>query len=352
MLSSTGLPPRPRSVARRLRAAAFGFACAAVACASPARANDTTAQLATGGLIFVRTDAVAMESENLFISPDEVRVAYRFRNVSDADVESVVAFPMPDIVGNPYANVSVPDMASDNFLGFTVSVDGAAVEPALDQRAFAAAVDVTEELMAAGIPLFPFGEAAAQALAKVAPETLSSWVSRGIVVVDTYDAGEGMKDHYVPYWTLRSTYWWTMRFPKGQPVDVRHSYTPSVGGTVGLTFVTDGSVGGEGRDAYRRRYCMDAGFEKAVQKAVDAAGENETPYYETWISYVLTTGGNWASNIGTFKLTIDKGKPDSLVSFCGEGVRKTGPTTFEMTAEDFYPEKDIEILILNRPAAQ
>ncbi|MFS9599004.1 DUF4424 family protein, partial [Klebsiella variicola] len=39
----------------------------------------------------------------------------------------------------------------------------------------------------------------------------------------------------------------------------------------------------------------------------------------------------------------------SLVSFCGTGVRKTGPTTFEMTAEDFVPERDIDILLLDRP---
>ena len=36
--------------------------------APAARANDTTAELATGGLIFVTTDAVEMRSEKLFIS--------------------------------------------------------------------------------------------------------------------------------------------------------------------------------------------------------------------------------------------------------------------------------------------
>ena len=69
---------------------------------------------------------------------------------------------------------------------------------------------------------------------------------------------------------------------------------------------------------------------------------------EQRIEYVLTTGGNWAlGTIGDFKLTIDKGDPDNLVSFCGENVRKTGPTTFEMTAKDFYPERDLDILILH-----
>jgi hypothetical protein len=319
-----------------------------LALSTPALANDTTAQLGTGGLIFVRTDAVAMESEDLFISPDEVRVAYRFKNISDNDVESIVAFPMPDIVPSAYGNVSIPDMASDNFLDFTVAIDGQALQPALDQRAFAAEVDVTEELKAAGVPLFPYGDASAEAVTRLPEAQRADWIARGLIMVDTYDVGEGMKDHYVPLWRLKSTYWWRMAFPAGKPVDVKHSYKPSVGGTVGLTFVNDGSIGGEQRDEYRRKYCMDASFERAVQKAVDAAEEGTAPYFENWISYVLVTGGNWATNIGTFKLTIDKGVASSLVSFCGEGVKKTGPTTFEMTAKDFYPEKNVEILILKK----
>ena len=49
---------------------------------------------------------------------------------------------------------------------------------------------------------------------------------------------------------------------------------------------------------------------------------------EQRLDYVLTTGGNWAlGTIGDFKLTIDKGDPENLVSFCGENVKKTGPTT-------------------------
>ena len=51
---------------------------------------------------------------------------------------------------------------------------------------------------------------------------------------------------------------------------------------------------------------------------------------------MLTTGGNWAvGTIGKFKLTVDKGDPKALVSFCGDNVKKIGPTTFEMTADGF-----------------
>ena len=42
---------------------------------------------------------------------------------------------------------------------------------------------------------------------------------------------------------------------------------------------------------------------------------------------------------------VDKGSPDALVSFCGTGVKKIGPTQFEMRAKDFTPEQELEILI-------
>jgi hypothetical protein len=75
----------------------------------PALANDTSAELSTGGLIFVRNDDVEMPSEDLAISAREVSVRYRFLNRSDKDVTVLVAFPMPDIqVVGPDDITSVP----------------------------------------------------------------------------------------------------------------------------------------------------------------------------------------------------------------------------------------------------
>ena len=321
---------------------------AALATAVPATANDTMAELAAGGLIFVRSEFIAMESEDLYISPTEIRVDYVFRNRADDDIEAVVAFPMPDIVANPYAMAALPVPESDNFLDFTVRVGGSAVEPALDQRAFAAEVDVTEELIAAGVPVNPNAPGAAAAIAALDRALREDWVARGILFIDTYDIGQGMQDHYVPYWTLKSTFWWKMRFPAGRPVEVAHRYTPGVGGTTGLNFFYDGKAQGETYARYKDKYCLDDAIIGALRRSAAGDPYGNSPYWENWISYVLTTGANWATTIERFRLTVDKGDPANLVSFCGEGVRKTGPTTFEMNAEYFYPQRDIEILLLRR----
>jgi hypothetical protein len=87
-------------MARAVAAAILGMLVAAPA----AHANDTTAELATGGLIFVTNDDIEMRSENLYISAQQVRVAYDFFNKSAHDVTVLVAFPLPEIrIGTPLA---------------------------------------------------------------------------------------------------------------------------------------------------------------------------------------------------------------------------------------------------------
>ena len=75
---------------------AAAFLMAAVA-AAPALANDTTAELSTGGLVFVHNDNVEMASEELTLSSKEISVRYRFLNKSVNPVTVLVAFPLPEI---------------------------------------------------------------------------------------------------------------------------------------------------------------------------------------------------------------------------------------------------------------
>ena len=69
--------------------------------------------------------------------------------------------------------------------------------------------------------------------------------------------------------------------------------------------------------------------------------DNET------IGYILTTGGNWRSPIGDFRMVIDKGSPNAIISFCGEGVRRISPTQFEVRHRNWRPDRDLAILIVS-----
>jgi hypothetical protein len=315
--------------------------------ASPSFANDTAAVLTTGGLEFVSHGEIAMEREELFISKDEIRVVYTFRNDSDTDHDLLVAFPMPDIVPNHWSPVAFPMGPSDNLFEFETTFNGEPVEATLHEYAYAAGVDRTKLLQKLGLPIVPISQEAIDAVDALDDETTAELLHLGMAVPDEFDAGEGWEKHHWPFWTYKATYTWEATFPAGEKVVVEHRYKPSVGGTAGVSFLSEPYEGYDPKAEYRQKYCTEDSFIAAVEKTMDNPDEPWTaPFTESWISYILTTGANWAGGIENFRLVVDKGNEDNLVSFCGEGVKKIGPTTFEMVKTDFWPQDELDILIL------
>ncbi|HEV7717628.1 MAG TPA: DUF4424 domain-containing protein [Arsenicitalea sp.] len=327
------------------------FALAFAVCGGRVLANDTMAQLGAGGLVFITTQDIQMASEDLSVSPEQVKVVYQFKNTGKADQHVLVAFPMPDITGDGDFMVSIPTEDPANIFGFKTIFNGKPVEAELHQYAFAVGIDQTAYLRSLNVPLAPFGEATQKAVNALPDAEHKKMIQLGMVIPMEYDAGQGQQTDYTPIWTLKSTYSWIADFPAGQTVDAVHTYTPSVGGTTGVTFLTPPNADENRAADYARKYCTDDNFINAVKKTqADPADPYSAPYTESWISYIWSTGANWSGAIGKFHLTVDKGSPDNLVSFCGKDVKKTGPTTFEMNATDFYPPygQELEILILKR----
>ncbi|NMA97224.1 MAG: DUF4424 domain-containing protein [Phyllobacteriaceae bacterium] len=326
------------------------FLGAAALMMSSALANDTSAVLTTGGLEFVNNAQVVMESEDLYISRDEIRVTYVFRNDSDEDQDLLVAFPMPDIVPDHFSPVAFPTGPADNLFEFKTMFNGEPVEATLHEYAYAAGVDRTKLLQKLNLPIVPISQEAIDAVDALDDETAAELLHLGMAMPDEFDAGEGWEKHHWPNWTYRATYTWEAHFPAGERVTVEHSYKPSVGGTVGVSFLAEPYEDWDPAAEYKQKYCTDDAFLNAVRNTLKNPDEPySAPFFENWISYILTTGGNWAGGgIEKFRLVIDKGEPENLVSFCGEGVKKIGPTTFEMVKEDFWPREELNILILDR----
>jgi hypothetical protein len=316
----------------------------------PTAANDTTAVLTTGGLEFVTNPDIVMESEELFISREEIRVIYQFRNTGTSDQNILVAFPMPDIVPNFWSPVAFPTGPDGNLFEFETTLNGQPVEATLHEYAYAMGVDRTKVLRQLGLPLVPITGEASEATDALDSETTERLLHLGMVVPDEFDAGEGWEKHHWPAWTYRATYTWDGYFPAGETVTVEHRYKPSVGGTVGVSFLSDPYEGYDPASEYKTKYCTDDSFLDAVRATLESPDEPwSAPFFENWISYILTTGGNWGGgSIGKFRLVVDKGSSDNLVSFCGDDVRKIGPASFEMVKTDFWPQEELNILILER----
>jgi hypothetical protein len=146
---------------------------------------------------------------------------------------------------------------------------------------------------------------------------------------------------------LTTKYCWQQTFPARSELVIEHRYQPSIGRTVQTRF---GDPQAAKEDRYRellKTYCVDRDLLATLERARPAAGaEGRRPYADSTIHYTLTTGANWAGPIRDFRLVVDKGDPDHLVSFCGEGVKKFGPTQFEMRKTNFTPKADLFVLIL------
>lgn len=315
--------------------------------ALPALANDSTAELAAGGLVLTRTDAIEMRSEDLFISEQAVQVRYVFVNTSGKPVTTRVAFPMPDIGGAEffYSDTSIPNRDDPaNLLDFRTTVDGRPVAMAVEQRAVARGVDRTDWLRQHGIPLALHIDGMVTRLDALPRAVKDEALALGLVTPDEYDAGKGWERHLSPAWILKTTFHWEQTFPPGVDVVVEHRYRPAVGGSVGTMIGVPNFQTYEDWPAERDRYCIDSSFLAAVERG--KTGREYPPYTETRIAYVLKTGGNWAKPIGDFRLVVDKGSAANLVSFCASGVKKIGPTRFEVRKTNWRPENDLWILIL------
>lgn len=105
----------------------FSVLCLLLSFSLPAMvsANDAVAALGAGGIVLGKTDDIVMEKEDLFISEDKIRVSYIFRNTSDHDIKTRVAFPVPEFPAEPEQDLGL-DVDSRNPMHFSVSVNGKA----------------------------------------------------------------------------------------------------------------------------------------------------------------------------------------------------------------------------------
>ncbi len=217
-----------------------------------------------------------------------------------------------------------------NFLGFQLKVDGKPVTPLLEVHAMLNGKDVTKLVQDAGLPLNTLGSDLNDRLHKLSPAKLALLVKAGIVDLDGPDGA-------YPKWITQSRFFWHQKFPAGKTVTIDHVYEPVTGGFHYSTL-----------DDYNKQYCIDKATTALLdkkQKVAAASPQGELEAFDT--KFVIVTANNWKAPIGRFHLTLDKLKPENVLSLCwGPDLKKTGPTTFESTRTNFAPAHDIDMLVV------
>jgi hypothetical protein len=316
------------------------LAAALLACAVAGRSatgNDSSATLGAGGLVLRPTMDIALDSEDLYISPTEIRVRYRFRNVTNLNVPMRIAFPLPDIDLAELSEVPVERPGSDgiNFIDFKVTVEGQGIAPELAARALLKDEDVTDYLTSKGVKLSFFVDGFDDSLKALDAAGRRDMTARGLAIYDEYG-------NVYPQWRLRTAFHWPQMFSANRTVTIEHSYKP----VVGQFFVSKHSLEGD----ELAPFCVDAGTARAIDKRIrerSTGAEGEGLLIARNVQYILKTADNWRGPIGRFTLTVDKGEADRILSLCFDGaLKKTAPTTFTAEFTDYVPNADLSVLIL------
>ncbi|WP_217520191.1 DUF4424 domain-containing protein [Roseicyclus elongatus] len=309
--------------------------------AGQSAANDSSVMLRMGGLEFAETDRVAMVSEELYLSPDEVRVTYVMRNLTDAPVTLTVGFPLPPLADfSDDFNPTIPLPDQTNFVGFTTHVDGQQVELTPHVEALVDGEDHADLLTELGIPPIPVYWATIDALEALPVEDVARLQAAGML------DWEG----FFPQWELRATFLREQTFPVGRDITIEHRYTPVAGVSLGPPLDPGFDRTAPEADwqvAVSDRYCWDEAM--AARDARLAQGipdiEAEVTYISSEIPYILTTGRNWAGPIGRFSLVVEGESDADMVSLCLPGVRYVSQSRAEFEADNFVPDDDLEVYV-------
>ena len=332
-----------------MRALLYGGAiCAALLCVNGAVADDSSAALGAGGLVLSQSQDIRMADEDLRISPKSVHVRFVFANDSRKDIDTIVAFVLPDIDSGKFWGSPLGTVTDDpvNFMGFSLKSDGKPVAAAVEQRAFLKGRDVTDIVKSVGVPInidLGKGNDKLQALPAAKRKILTA---AGLAEFDS-------SNNAIALWTVRTRFYWHQHFPSGKSVVLEQSYQP----VTGQSFFGPTELEGKSDDSnyYAKNFCLDAPTRATLARMIAAAKKSKSDgggylnAYET--DYTLSTGNNWKGPIGHFHLTLDKLAPDNVISLCWDGkLKKAGTAAFEDTRENLAPKGDIKLLVISNQA--
>lgn len=300
---------------------------------SLALANDGIGGVSAGGIVFRKTDAVAMKKEVLNVSHELISVDYEFVNESGADVEETIIFPLPAYPAS--------EQPSDTYFGrpagFSIKVDGKPVSYRTVVQASLDGADVTAQLRKLGLSdaQIAFHPSFAPR-AKVPPFTAQQRQQLARLKL----IGEGAIGYEGPVWDIQVNYVWKQVFPANKVVRVHHEYRPFVSGGPGESGMDDDTA---------RSYCADAAFLKTWKKLAVRNGDPGGGYLNAAkVSYILKTGNTWKNGIEDFTLNVVKSKPEELVSLCFPGTfKKLDARTYQVRLRNFHPAQDLEVYFGN-----
>jgi len=304
-------------------------------------ADDGAASIAAGGIVVMKKEPrITMAKEVLRISFQKVIVDYDFRNDSNEDITTEVAFPIPD-----YDNDLDRSGRVAAFDDFQLMIDGKPAHFDVEARAFLKGMEYTPLLNSMHVDIASFGHATRNDrypdIEKLTAEQKKRLVDAGLI---DSDDGEML-------WSVRKKYYWRQTFPAHKPVHVRHEYSPISGNENSVAYGM-----GPNPDKYLAKeiksFCLEGGLNTMLQDIADGKSNDKKAWYG-YVDFILTTANTWKTPIEDFTLIVErphwknyKGESDlgDYVSFCWDGpVKRMDADHFSAHIENLVPAKELRI---------
>ncbi|MEW6714689.1 MAG: DUF4424 family protein [Nitrospirota bacterium] len=298
------------------------------------------------GIVVRDEKNIQIEKEELYISRTKIEVSYVFKNHSGKDIVTEVAFPIPLHSYDPTGIIKYP-LHGD----FTVEVNGTKIKHREITHAILNGKDYTKLLTKLKVSFKDFECVHSQnkvfdwyfkTLSKSKQKAL---LDNGLVVID--NELEQNEPYYLPAWSVETTYHWSQIFPANKTTSIKHSYTPNASHTPIDNDYKSFVQRDENIDARKAEWsdllCLNSELAKWVKDNV--------PWFRIYIvDYILTTANHWKKPIKGFHLIIEADTTgNERVSTCFEKERliKINDRRYEMTINDFVPDKEISVFFLN-----
>ncbi len=320
-------------------------------------ADDGAASIAAGGLVLMKREPrIVMAKEVLEIGGAKVVVDYEFRNDSDEDITTVVAFPVPSY---KFANRE-RSWGNPGFDDFKLMVGGTPVKFTVEARAFVGKREITAQLNREHIDVTSFGHAETATGVEGPPRDLERTAPAGrqrLIAIGAF------KDGY-PNWRVEKKYYWTQTFPARGIVRIRHTYSPVLGGTNSVSYGLEAERERKKHRDKDEQYVIDEidslCLEPALKNSLFRQSQrNDMQVPFSYVDFILTTANTWKTPIEDFTLIVDRPKADpprttktaahprssaKLVSFCWDGpVERPDATHIRAHTTNFIPTKELRI---------
>lgn len=301
---------------------------------------DVATRFAAGGLEFKNDADIVLVREDVFLSPNEVRVNYVFR-AKDEQTETLV-FRLPEIPADfesdYYAPSDLRGASGDirNYLDFGVAVNDQPIIPVLHEFATVDGKDVSAKILAAGLPLMAqrfadYGTSIEKAR-KRHPETIQSLVAAGVL--------HNFGSYVGPIWRYQSVFTWRQVFPAGETVTVAIHYRPI------LIDARDYGPNTFLRGQSAEEVCADDALR---QKVAEILSTGRHGYGIAQLVYLNTGARHGPETIDQFYLTIGPTDPEdssdgpTLSAVCPPVVAMDQDGTRHWLVRNYVPEQDFVV---------